>query len=119
MRNRLLQLALISMLVAAGVFAVAVPSSAQEGGSTTTTQLDVGGGDAESTTTTQLEVGGADATTTTALQVGSQTPPNRVDAGGGGTATDRSVAPLALIALAGGLIVVTATAARRVRAGQR
>lgn len=63
--------------------------------------------DAPTTTTTlKLEIGSPD---TTAAAT-----PNRVDAGGGGTAETAGI-PLQLTALAAGLVGVTALAARRAR----
>lgn len=120
MTHRLLKLAICSMLALTGGVFLASGVSAQDD-TTSTTQLDIGGGDGEgdgTTTTTQLDVGGAEGTTTTTqLDTGAEAPPNRVDAGAGGTDSNAAT-PLALIALAGGLVVVTATAARRVRATQ-
>ena len=103
MTHRLLKLAICSMLALTGGVFLASGASAQD----------------DTTSTTQLDIGGAEGTTTTTqLDTGAEAPPNRVDAGAGGTASNAAT-PLALIALAGGLVVVMATAARRVRATQR
>lgn len=106
MRNRVLRLLVVPFVVVAGLVLFGAPAGAQ--GETTTTQLDIGGGG--ETTTTQLDIGGDGAPTE-----GADTPPNRVDAGAGGAATNEAT-PIALATLAGGLIVVIAAAARRVRA---
>lgn len=121
------------------------PAGAQEDGTTTTstetTQLDTDGQDDGSTTTetTQLDTASQDdgSTTTTAQPapavaddattsttqlvlsggVDAQ-PPTRVDAGAGGTAAGSDL-PLAGVALAGGLVIVTGAAALKMRREQR
>lgn len=109
------------------VFGAGGAVSAQED-STTTTQLDLDGGEEstttapESTTTTQLDLQQQDgaSTTTTQLQVagdavtGGVAPPNRIDAGAGGAAGDAGP-PMATVLLAAGLVAVTGAAAVRTR----
>lgn len=116
--SRVLLVALTAVVLA--IAGLSQPASAQDDGTTSTTQLDLGGGEApadSTTSTTQLDIGGeapADPTATTQLSVGGQQAPTRVDAGAGGTANDPSI-PLPGVALAGGLIVVLGAAALKVR----
>lgn len=131
--NRPLRILAFGALVFAAVLATAGVGAAQQDGTTSTTQLDLGGDDTstttapDETTTTQLDLGGddAEATTTTQLDIagdsvtsdGGVEPPTRIDAGAGGTAST-SETPRALAFLAASLAVIAAAATWRLRRTQ-
>lgn len=104
----------------------------QDDGSTTTstTQLDVEQEDGSTTTTADPAAAGPDDSTTSTTQLvldgsvvapagaADDAPPTRVDAGAGGSAGG-SALPIAGVALAGGLVIVTGAGALKLRREQQ
>src|SRR5262245_46054284 len=95
-----LRMGVASAVAAGGLVLVALPPQPASAQNTTDS----------STSTTELDVGGGTAPSTTALPTG-------VEAGGGGTARDQ--APLLFVALAGSAAAVVGVSAERTRRQRR